>query len=428
MLISNNTIIGAATAKCLNFNSGQVSFRLATPTQAPDSFQRSSVQKTQKLGFSGNETELVEKKTFTADKFKFKCGREITDVKMGYETWGKLNAEGTNAIYICAFHSGTAHAAGKYSKTDKKAGYWDAIIGPGKPLDTNKYYIVSADNLCNLQADNPNVVTTGPASINPKTGKRYAMDFPVVTPRDQTNIQHQLLESLGVKKLQAVIGASIGGLNAYDWAVAYPNFVERVIGLGAAPILPALTTEFESVWSEPIKLDPHWNKGNYYDKKEKPKDGFALTMRMLSGITYSHEWARSMYDRKWGVPGKDPRLAIDNKFEIEKDLSEKGVLRSENCDPNHMIYLNKMAQLADISEGFPTYDDAIKTIKAKVLFYATEKDQLFDPNHVREHSERFAKNGVRTEFHLDKSPIGHMAIVLDTDKIGRIFKEFLDKD
>ncbi len=369
-------------------------------------------------------TQLVKKMTFSADEFTFVCGRKIKDVKMGYETYGTLNAEGTNVIYICAFHSGTSHAAGKYRETDTKAGYWDAIIGPGKPIDTDKFFVVSADNLCNLRAYDPDVVTTGPASINPETGQHYAMDFPVVTPRDMVNIQYKLLQSLGVKRLYSVIGASLGGVNAYDWAVAYPDFVERVVGLGAAPILPAWTTEFESVWSQPIRLDPRWNNGNYYGK-EFPIDGFALTMRMLSIAAYSPDWARDKYGRKWGDPEKDPALELTNAFLIEKDISELGYVRCNMSDPNHMMYLNKMAQLVDISRGFPTYEDAIKTIKAKVLFVATNNDQLFALAHVREHYEKFVENGVRADFWVLESPTGHMAVVLDIAQITPVLSKFL---
>ena len=370
-------------------------------------------------------TEFVKKMTFTVDEFTFVCGRKIKDVKMGYETWGTLNAEGTNAIYICAFHSGTAHAAGKYRETDTKAGYWDAIIGPDKPLDTNKYFIVSADNLCNLRAYDPDVITTGPASINPETGKHYAMDFPVLTQRDLSNIQYMLLRSLGVNKLKAVIGASLGGVNSFDWAVAHPDFVEKVVGMGAAPILPAWTTEYESVWSQPIRLDPNWNNGNYYGK-EMPAAGFALTMRMLSIAAYSPDWAENKYGRKWGVPEKDPLQETNNMFLIEKDISELGVVRCGMSDPNHMIYLNKAAQSADISRGFPTYEDAIKTIKAKVLFLATNNDQLFALHHVRKHYEKFVENGVDAEFHVLESSTGHMAVVLDIAYTMPILEKFLN--
>lgn len=370
-------------------------------------------------------TEFVKKQVYTADEFTFVCGKTIKDVKIGYETWGTLNAEGTNAIYVCAFHSGTGHAAGKYRETDKRAGYWDAIIGPGKSLDTNKYFIISADNFCNLQAYSPDVVTTGPASINPETGKHYAMDFPVVTARDMTNIQYQIVRSLGVNKLKAAVGASLGGVSAYDWAVAYPDFVERVAGLGASPVLPAWTTEFESVWSQAIKVDHRWNNGNYYDK-EFPIDGFALCMRMLSIITYSPDWARSTYDRKWGLPENDPYLALENRFLIEKDLFEKGHIRTRMSDPNHMIYLNKMVQTADITRGFATYEDAIKSIKAKVLFYVTDQDQLFTVQHVREHYEKFLELGVKAEFFVHESTIGHMAVVLDTEKTGPALEKFLN--
>ena len=156
-------------------------------------------------------------------------GRTLKNVKVGYETYGKLNAAGDNAIFIPHFFSGTSHAAGKYAPADVAPGYWDSIVGSGRPIDTDKYFVVSADALANLNTKDPNVTTTGPASIDPDTGKPYALSFPVVTYRDTVRVHRALLDSLGVKKLHAVVGASGGSIQAMEWAAAWPDFVPRVV-------------------------------------------------------------------------------------------------------------------------------------------------------------------------------------------------------
>ena len=172
---------------------------------------------------------LVEKKTFALASYTTVGGKTIRNVRIGYETYGMLNAAGDNAIFIPHFYSGTSHAAGKYTPSDAAPGYWDAIIGSGKPIDTDKYFVVSADTLVNLNTKDPRVVTTGPASVDPDTGKPYGMTFPVVAYRDSVRVHKALVDSLGVKKLKAVAGASGGSLQAMEWAAVYPDFVERVI-------------------------------------------------------------------------------------------------------------------------------------------------------------------------------------------------------
>ena len=150
-------------------------------------------------------------------------------MKVGWEAYGTLNADKSNAILITHFFSANSHAAGKYKADDKAAGYWDAIIGPGKPLDTDKYFILSSDTLVNLNAKDPNTVTTGPASVDPDTGQPYGLTFPIVTIRDFVNVQKALLDSLGITKLHAVMGASMGALQVYEWAASYPHMVARAI-------------------------------------------------------------------------------------------------------------------------------------------------------------------------------------------------------
>ncbi len=172
---------------------------------------------------------VTEKKFFTLPQYTTQGGKTIKNVRVGYETYGKLNAAGTNVVFVPHFFSGTSHAAGRYKADEKAAGYWDAIIGPGKAIDTDKYFVVSADTLVNLNVKSPMVGTSGPATINPDTGKPYGSTFPVVSIADFVRVHKALLDSLGVKKLAAAAGASMGSLQAMQWAAEDPGYVERVI-------------------------------------------------------------------------------------------------------------------------------------------------------------------------------------------------------
>ena len=211
---------------------------------------------------------IVEKKTFSMPSYTAQNGGTIKNVKVGYETYGTLNATRDNVVLITHFFSGNSHAAGKYAASDAAPGYWDAIIGAGRPIDTDRYFVVSSDTLVNLNTKDGKTVTTGPASVNPDTGKPYGMSFPIVTIRDFVNVQKALLDSLGIKKLHAVAGASMGALQAFEWAAAYPDMVPRVLPVIGAAELNAFGIEWANVWAAPIRLDPRWSNGDYYGKEE----------------------------------------------------------------------------------------------------------------------------------------------------------------
>src|SRR5204863_3124700 len=220
----------------------------------------------------------VEKKVFTLPSYTTVGGRTIKDVRVGYETYGKLNAAGDNVVFVPHFFSATSHAAGKYASTDAAAGYWDPIIGAAKPIDTDKYFVISADALTNLNTKDPNVTTTGPASIDPDTGKPYGMSFPVVSYRDSVRVHKALVDSLGVKKLKAVAGASGGSMQAMEWAALYPDFVERVIHvIGPGFDVQPFIVEWVGLWAMPMRLDPKWKGGDYYGKDE-PMEGVAKAL------------------------------------------------------------------------------------------------------------------------------------------------------
>jgi len=216
---------------------------------------------------------LTEKRFFTLPQYTTVGGKLIKNLRVGYETYGKLNAAGDNAVFVPHFFSGTSHAAGRYKADDKAAGYWDAIIGPGKAIDTDKYFVVSADTLVNLNVKSPAVGTSGPSTINPDTGKPYGSAFPVVSMRDFVRVHKALIDSLGIRKLKAVAGASGGSIQAMEWGAAYPELVERVIhvigpGLDIHPYVIAML----DAWVAPIKLDPNWKGGDYHAGPSPPRD------------------------------------------------------------------------------------------------------------------------------------------------------------
>jgi homoserine O-acetyltransferase len=224
---------------------------------------------------------MVEKRAFEMPHFTTFGGKQIKNVKVGWEAYGTLNDAKSNVILITHYFSGSSHAAGKYDENDPAPGYWDSIIGPGKAIDTDRFYVISVDTLANLNAYDPHVITTGPTSINPDTGKPYGLDFPVVTIRDFVNVQKALLESLGVSKLYAVIGPSMGSMQAIDWASAYPDWVERMISVIGAGQSDAWTTAALEHWATPITLDKNWNNGAY-SKEQAPLNGLAASLMLIT--------------------------------------------------------------------------------------------------------------------------------------------------
>ncbi|MEO8485841.1 MAG: alpha/beta fold hydrolase [Betaproteobacteria bacterium] len=184
-------------------------------------------------------------------------GRAIPNLRFGYETYGRLNAAGDNAIFVLNLFTGTSHAAGKYQANDAAPGYWDGIIGSGKPIDTDRFFVISADALANLNTRDPNVVTTGPSTIDAATGKPYGLSFPVVSYRDSVRVHKALLDALGVKRLHAVVGASGGSIQAMEWGAAYPDFVQRIVHvIGPGFDITPFVIEMIDVWMTPIRLDP----------------------------------------------------------------------------------------------------------------------------------------------------------------------------
>jgi len=369
-------------------------------------------------GFASAYDGPVEKRIFTLPAYTTVGGKTIKEVKVGYETYGKLNSAGDNAIFIPHFFSSNSHAAGKYKDSDAAFGYWDPIIGSGRPIDTDKYFVVSADALANLNTRDPNTTTTGPASINPDTGKPYAMSFPVVTYADSVRVHKALLDSLGIKKLQAAAGASGGSIQAMLWAALYPDFVERVVHvIGPGFDIHPYVIELVDEWILPIKLDPKWNNGDYYGREE-PLDGLAQGLKIVTISTRAFGWAEKTFGYKWADPVKDPAAAMDNRFAIEDTLNKAGATRAKSVDANSMIYTAKANQLYNLG-------DDVQKIKAKILFVPAASDGVFPPELSKRAAERYRAQGGVAEVATIEGDGGHLEGVFNVAKQGEAIRAFL---
>jgi len=360
---------------------------------------------------------IVEKKTFELPSYTTVAGATIKSVKIGWESAGTLNADKSNAILITHYFSGTSHAFGKYAPSDATAGYWDAIIGPGKAIDTRKYFVFSSDTLVNLNVNAPNVVTTGPASINPDTGKPYGMTFPVVSFKDFVNVQKALVDSLGIRRLRAVVGASGGGFQAYEWAASYPNMVERIVPVISTPRADPYLIGWLDAWAQPIRLDPKWNGGDYYDK-EPPLEGLKGALKLVTLHAFQSEWAAKTFGSEPAEAGKDPGKAMDNHFKIESGLETVAAARAKTADANHFLYMVKTNQLASADPA---------KIKMPVLLLYSPTDLVFQEQQVAAAAGELAAAGSTVETGKLIGPYGHnngvFAISQATDQI----RAFIDK-
>ncbi len=360
---------------------------------------------------------IVEKRTFEMPSYTTVGGQTIKNVKIGWQAAGTLNADRSNAILITHFFSGTSHAFGKYTPGDKAAGYWDSIIGPGKLIDTNQYFVISSDTLVNLNTGVPTVVTTGPASVNPDTGKPYAMSFPVVSIKDFVNVQKALIDSLGIKRLHTVMGASMGALQAYEWAASYPDMVGRIIPvIGQAQPNPYLVG-WLSAWGQPITLDPKWNGGDYYGK-EPPTEGLKAALKVITLHAQHFDWAEKTFGNAPAEEGKDPGKAFGNRFKIEQALDQAAAGRAAVSDANHLLYLVKANQLAGAD---------ISKIKSPALVIYAPTDLIFYAPNIEDEVSKLRANGAAVDVAQLTGPNGHLNGVLAIGQAADKIKALLAK-
>jgi homoserine O-acetyltransferase len=348
---------------------------------------------------------------------RLESGRSLGPVTVAYETYGTLAPDGKNAIYICHALTGTAHAASVEGRPEQEEGWWDAQIGPGKAIDTDRYFVVCANTLGGCYG------TTGPSSLNPETGTPYAMDFPVITIRDMVHVQKRLLDQLGVKKLKAVAGGSVGGMQALEWAVMYPEMVENVLSVAASERLTPLAIAYNQAGRKAIMNDANWCGGNYYGRTF-PAAGLSLA-RMIGTITYkSKETFEERFGRKLAGDKRD-YFNFFQDFEVESYLNYQGNKLVKRFDPNSYLYLTKAMDLHDLGRGYTTPVEALRRIQSRLLLIGISSDLLFPPGEIRGLAVELRRAGVETEYREIQSPFGHDAFLIEFDQMDTMIRPFL---
>ncbi len=354
-------------------------------------------------------------------KIELESGETIGPIEVAYETYGKLNEEKNNAINVCHALSGDAHAAGENKKTGKR-GWWDKMIGPGKAIDTEKYFVICSNVLGGCKG------TTGPKSINPETNKRYGLDFPVITIEDMVKVQKKLIkQKFGINKLFAVIGGSMGGMQALKWATKYPKHTRFCIPIATTSKSSPQQIAFNEVGRRAIMSDPNWNKGRYYNQQKKPSNGLALA-RMIGHITYlSDESMREKFGRNLQNKQK-PSFELKTDFEVESYLKYKGNSFVEDFDPNTYLYLTKAIDYFDLTNGGKkNLKEVFNEINVKFLVIAVSSDWLYPPYQSKEIVRALEVNDIEVSYSEIRSTYGHDAFLLEKGQLKHIIHNFLSK-
>ena len=347
------------------------------------------------------------------------CGRSLKEVNIRYETAGTLNADGSNAILINHALTGDAHVCGKHSPDDPKPGWWDTMIGPGKGIDTNKYFVICSNVLGGCYG------TTGPLSIDPATGKPYNRNFPVITVADMVRAQKALIDHLGIKKLLAVVGGSMGGMQVLEWAVQYPDMMKCVVPIATTSRMSAQGIAFDWIGRDAIHSDPQWYDGNYKEASANPARGLAVA-RMIAHITYLSDESMT---RKFGrnLQNKESySFNFTHDFAVESYLEYQGKKFVERFDANSYCYITRATDYFDLtSHANGDLVKALEKVTADFLVVSFSSDWLFPPADSHELVRALLRNRKKVTYSNVQSGYGHDAFLLEVDVLSRMIRDFL---
>jgi homoserine O-acetyltransferase len=349
---------------------------------------------------------------------ELECGKKLAPIDVAYETYGQLNEAGDNAILICHALSGNAHVAGYNRPDDRKPGWWDVMVGPGKGIDTNKYFVICSNFLGGCMG------TTGPSSINPATGEPYGLDFPIITIADMVKVQKLLLDRLRIERLLAVIGGSIGGMQVLQWAIEYPDFVQAAMPVATTAHLGAQSIAFDAVGRNAILADASFTDGQYHGRERGPDRGLAIA-RMIGHITYlSEPGMRKKFGRKLRS-AEQYSYDFNSEFAVETYLDYKGQTFVERFDANTYLYITKAADYFDLQKDYGSLTEAFAHVKSRFLVVSFSSDWLFTPAQSRAMVEALAANRKDVSYCDIASPYGHDAFLLEPEILGTFICCFL---
>lgn len=343
-------------------------------------------------------------------------------VEVTYETYGELNERKDNAVFVCHALTGDAHAAGRHSVSDTKPGWWDAFIGPGRGLDTDKYFVICANVLGGCQG------TTGPGDVNPRTGKRFCLSFPFITVQDIVDVHAELVRALGISRLLAVIGGSLGGMQALSWAVRHPQQVHSAIVLASAAGLSAQGIAFNAVGRRAIFTDTGFRGGDYYDEGDGPRFGLSLA-RMIAHITYLSE---DSIELKFGRRLQDSdqfafNMLKETEFQIESYLHHQGKRFIQRFDANSYLYLTRAMDYFHLGGDDIPLAEALRNTNSRFLVASYTTDWLFPSAQSRELVSALLQANKHVSYIELDSPFGHDAFLIELEQLNRIVVPFLEQ-
>ncbi|MBI1390894.1 MAG: homoserine O-acetyltransferase [bacterium] len=351
------------------------------------------------------------------DELILDSGRKLGPITIAYETYGELNEARDNVILLLHPLSMDHHAAGRYAPDDRKPGWWDNFVGPGKAFDTSRFFVICSNCIGGCRG------STGPSSINPATGKPWGATFPVITIRDMVNAQKRLLEKLGIDKLFCVAGGSMGGMQALQWTVSYPDKVVAAIALATTWVHSAQNIALNEVGRQAIVADPNWNQGDYYGG-ESPRRGLALA-RMVGHISYLSD--KSMHE-KFGRKLQDrDEISFDllTDFQVESYLQYQGLSFTQRFDANSYLYISKALDYFDLSRGHNSLASALRDVQARFLVLSFSSDWLYPPYQSREVVSAQKRGGKQVSYCEIQSDYGHDAFLLEGEQETPLIRDFL---
>ena len=352
------------------------------------------------------------------DALKLDSGKRLGPITVRYETYGTLNEARSNAILVFHALSGSHHAAGYHSLDDKRPGWWDDMIGPGKGFDTSRFFIICSNFIGGCNG------STGPSSRLGDDGERYGLDFPLITIGDMVEAQRHLIDHLGIERLYCVAGGSMGGMQALEWAIRYPGRVRSAVVLASTATVSAQGIAFHTVGRNAIMSDPAWNGGDYYHGPA-PANGLAIA-RMIGHITYLSEISLG---RRFGRMLQD-RAAftyeMSGEFQVESYLEHLGNRFVENFDANSYLYITKAMDYYDLSEAYGSLPEALARTRAKYLVASFTSDWLYPSSQSREIVSALMRVGREVSYVELESVYGHDAFLLESARLCQIVRSFLD--
>lgn len=352
--------------------------------------------------------------------FRLACGESLRQIRIAYETYGDLAPNGGNVIFIVHALTGDAHAAFYHSEDEKTLGWWDDLIGPGKAVDTNRFHVICTNILGGCKG------TTGPSSINPDTGQPYGSDFPLVDLDDTVEVEKLFLDQLGIRRLFAVIGGSLGGMRALNWAIRYPDFVERCICIASAVNLTPQALAFDIIGRGEIEHDPHWREGYYYAHPEKPDRGL-ISARQIGHVTYLSaasmrlKFGREQHNR----PPPVTKSKFSTNFEVESYLDHQGQKFIQRFDANSYLYISRMMDMFDLVKSYGSTTQAFAHVKSRFLIVSITSDWLFPPEQQLEIVAALVAHRKDVSFFQIDSPYGHDAFLIEYEILCRGVDAFL---